>query len=120
LTLGWTALWQAALLLVVHVSPWTQHSHAHPLCSVKKSGAVGAQLAEAQAINKSLSALGNVISALATEQVGPGACRGPAGCGAQALANVTAVTVGVCHAWSWHPIRSASRNTECQPQLGVG
>lgn len=35
---------------------------------VKKSGASGDQLKEAQAINKSLSALGNVISALATEQ----------------------------------------------------
>ena len=38
--------------------------------SVKKSGASGDQLKEAQAINKSLSSLGNVISALATEQVG--------------------------------------------------
>ena len=37
-------------------------------CRVKKSGASGDQLKEAQAINKSLSALGNVISALATEQ----------------------------------------------------
>ena len=37
--------------------------------SVKKSGASGDQLKEAQAINKSLSSLGNVISALATEQV---------------------------------------------------
>jgi hypothetical protein len=35
---------------------------------VKKSGSEGEQLKEAQAINKSLSALGNVISALATEQ----------------------------------------------------
>jgi hypothetical protein len=35
---------------------------------VKKSGAAGEQLKEAQAINLSLSALGNVISALATEQ----------------------------------------------------
>eukprot|EP00890_Picochlorum_soloecismus_P006002 jgi/Picsp_1/6402/NSC_03750-R1_kinesin-like calmodulin binding protein len=35
---------------------------------VKKSGSSGDQLKEAQAINKSLSALGNVISALATEQ----------------------------------------------------
>lgn len=35
---------------------------------VKKSGSTGDQLKEAQAINKSLSALGNVISALATEQ----------------------------------------------------
>jgi hypothetical protein len=35
---------------------------------VKKSGSVGEQLKEAHAINKSLSALGNVISALATEQ----------------------------------------------------
>ena len=35
---------------------------------VKKSGSAGEQLKEAQAINKSLSALGNVISALATEQ----------------------------------------------------
>jgi hypothetical protein len=38
------------------------------LCSVKKSGSVGEQLKEAQAINKSLAALGNVIAALATEQ----------------------------------------------------
>lgn len=35
--------------------------------SIKKSNAAGEQLKEAQAINKSLSALGNVISALATE-----------------------------------------------------
>lgn len=35
---------------------------------VKKSGATGDTMKEAQAINKSLSALGNVISALATEQ----------------------------------------------------
>ena len=35
---------------------------------VKKSKSEGAQLKEAQAINKSLSALGNVIAALATEQ----------------------------------------------------
>lgn len=35
---------------------------------VKKSGSVGENLKEAQAINKSLSALGDVISALATEQ----------------------------------------------------
>lgn len=35
---------------------------------IKKSGSAGEQLKEAQAINKSLSALGNVISALATEQ----------------------------------------------------
>jgi hypothetical protein len=35
---------------------------------VKKSGSAGDQLKEAQAINKSLSALGDVISALATEQ----------------------------------------------------
>ena len=35
---------------------------------VKKSGAAGEQLKEAQAINLSLSALGNVISALSTEQ----------------------------------------------------
>ncbi len=35
---------------------------------VKKSGSTGEQLKEAQAINKSLSALGDVISALATEQ----------------------------------------------------
>lgn len=37
-------------------------------CSVKKSGSTGENLKEAQAINKSLSALGDVISALATEQ----------------------------------------------------
>jgi len=36
---------------------------------VKKSGAAGDQMKEAQAINKSLSALGDVISALATDQV---------------------------------------------------
>lgn len=35
---------------------------------MKKSGSAGEQLKEAQAINKSLSALGDVISALATEQ----------------------------------------------------
>jgi len=35
---------------------------------VKKSGSTGENLKEAQAINKSLSALGDVISALATEQ----------------------------------------------------
>ena len=35
---------------------------------LKKSGATGDTMKEAQAINKSLSALGNVISALATEQ----------------------------------------------------
>lgn len=35
---------------------------------IKKSGSVGEQMREAQAINKSLSALGDVISALASEQ----------------------------------------------------
>lgn len=35
---------------------------------VKKSGSSGEQLKEAQSINKSLSALGDVISALATEE----------------------------------------------------
>jgi hypothetical protein len=38
------------------------------VCSVKKSQATGENLKEAQAINKSLSALGDVISALAQEQ----------------------------------------------------
>lgn len=37
-------------------------------CRIKKSLSTGEQLKEAQAINKSLSALGDVISALATEQ----------------------------------------------------
>ena len=36
---------------------------------IKKSGSVGEQMREAQAINKSLSALGDVISALASDQV---------------------------------------------------
>ena len=36
---------------------------------IKKSGSVGEQMREAQAINKSLSALGDVISALASESV---------------------------------------------------
>lgn len=36
---------------------------------VKKSGSAGEQLKEAQAINKSLSALGDVIAALAGESV---------------------------------------------------
>lgn len=47
------------------------HAHAF-ICararSIKKSGSTGENLKEAQAINKSLSALGDVISALATEQ----------------------------------------------------
>lgn len=36
---------------------------------IKKTGSTGEQLKEAQAINKSLSALGDVISALASEAV---------------------------------------------------
>lgn len=36
---------------------------------MKKSGSAGEQLKEAQAINKSLSALGDVIAALAGESV---------------------------------------------------
>ena len=38
-------------------------------CRIKKSNSAGEQLKEAQAINKSLSALGDVISALASEAV---------------------------------------------------
>lgn len=38
-------------------------------CRIKKTGSSGEQLKEAQAINKSLSALGDVISALASEAV---------------------------------------------------
>lgn len=52
-------------------SPYnTQHTNAHTSLShrVKKSGSTGENLKEAQAINKSLSALGDVISALASEQ----------------------------------------------------
>ena len=47
--------------------PYLRHGVA---CArrVKKSGSTGEQLKEAQAINKSLSALGDVISALASEQ----------------------------------------------------
>ena len=60
------------MVLVWHAQPTSQPTHylsAPPFTrSVKKSGSVGEQLKEAQAINKSLSALGNVISALATEQ----------------------------------------------------
>ena len=49
------------------------HNHHHCITtttttSVKKSGSTGECLKEAQAINKSLSALGDVISALAGEQ----------------------------------------------------
>ena len=39
------------------------------MCRIKKSNSAGEQLKEAQAINKSLSALGDVISALASEAV---------------------------------------------------
>lgn len=38
------------------------------MCRIKKTLSAGEQLKEAQAINKSLSALGDVISALASEQ----------------------------------------------------
>lgn len=62
------ALWSAALspALCIPTNPLCPFPHLS--CRVKKSGASGDQLKEAQAINKSLSALGNVISALATEQ----------------------------------------------------
>ena len=73
---------RARTLLTLHAHPLPP-PRARTLCSpcthtlsppprarsVKKSGASGDQLKEAQAINKSLSSLGNVISALATEQV---------------------------------------------------
>lgn len=72
-----------APMVFLHVLslPWPlsthiKRSHSPPssacppgcACSVKKSGSTGENLKEAQAINKSLSALGDVISALATEQ----------------------------------------------------
>ena len=56
--------------LVLPGCGWSMLTYPSLFCScrVKKSGSTGENLKEAQAINKSLSALGDVISALATEQ----------------------------------------------------